>query len=307
MNTTSRPRIVATWRFGQEACAVGIERLISGSSALDAVEAAANAVEENPAVNSVGYGGLPNADGVVELDAAIMDGATHRAGAVAALTTVIRATSVARKVMELTPHVMLAGENATRFALAHGFPAAELLTPEAKRRWLEWKAAKSAPTVAHFSPSPPAEKSHDTIGIVALDASGNLAAVCTTSGLAFKLPGRVGDSPLIGSGLYVDNAVGAASATGNGDEMMKVCLSYRVVSLMERGANPQRACEEAIRYLLRKRPGAQSQGAACIALAKSGEIGSAATREGFRAPGRMWQYAFTEGGRVELKEGVYVE
>ncbi len=289
------PGIIATWSFGREACLVGKEILTADGSALDAVERGASAVEENPEVRSVGYGGLPNAEGVVELDAAIMDGATHRAGAVAALTGIRGAISVARCIMERTPHVMLAGENARRFALREGFLETDLLTEESRRRWEEWRATRAAADVAHF----------DTVGVCALDRRGNLAAGCTTSGLAWKLPGRVGDSPLIGSGLYVDNDVGAAVATGNGDEIMRVCLSFRVVSLMEAGWSPQEACEEAIRYLLHKlSPG--SRGAACIALGKDGRIGAAATRSGFRAPDRLWQYCLTEGEEVILREGAYV-
>jgi isoaspartyl peptidase/L-asparaginase-like protein (Ntn-hydrolase superfamily) len=312
------PVYIATWKFGVEACEVGLRALMNGSSALDAVEAGANAVEENPAVNSVGFGGLPNAEGVVELDAAIMDGATHSAGAVAAITGIRKPISVARRVMESTPHVMLAGQNARRFALQEGFPQADLTTPESLDRWRRWKSEQTAPDVAHFddeNPRPRAwseaggsleQNSHDTVGVCALDAAGNLAAGCTTSGIAWKRPGRVGDSPLIGSGLYVDNEVGAAAATGNGDEMMKVCLSYRVISLMEEGRGPQEACEEAIRYLLRKRPRHQTRGAACIALAKDGRIGAAATRDGFRSPDRLWHYAYSEGGSVRLAEGIYV-
>lgn len=300
------PVFVATWTFGQEACQVGYETLREGGSALDAVERGANTVEENPEVMSVGYGGLPNAEGVVELDAAIMDGATHRAGAVAGLTGIRKPISVARRVMEKTPHVMLVGSNARRFALQEGFPDAELLTEAARRRWLEWYQSRVAPDIVHFEDQQ-RTSTHDTVGVCALDRDGNLAAGCTTSGMAWKVPGRVGDSPIIGSGLYVDNAVGAAAATGNGDEIMKVCLSFRVVSLMEQGMAPQSACEEAIRYLLRKRPGAQSRGAACIALAKDGRIGAAATQEGFRSPDRVWHCACTEEGQVVLKEGVYIQ
>jgi len=312
------PVYIATWKFGVEACEVGLRALLEGASALDAVEVGANVVEENPTVNSVGYGGLPNAEGVVELDAAIMDGATHSAGAVAALTGIRKPISVARRVMDETPHVILAGHNARRFALQQGFPLADLSTPESMERWRRWRAEQTAPDVAHFddpSPRPKAwseesgsldQTSHDTVGVCALDHAGNLAAGCTTSGIAWKRPGRVGDSPLIGSGLYVDNEVGAAAATGNGDEMMKVCLSYRVVALMEEGRPPQEACEEAIRYLLRKRPGHQSRGAACIALSKDGRIGAAATRAGFSAPDRLWQYAYSDGEAVRLVEGVYI-
>lgn len=295
------PVFVATWPFGQAACAAAMEVLAAGGSALDAVEKGANVTEEDPEVMSVGYGGLPNAEGVVELDAAIMDGPTHAAGAVAAMTGIRRPISVARRVMERLPHVLLVGQNARRFALQEGFPDADLLTEAARRRWQAWRLEQSAPDVAHFE-----KASHDTIGVCALDREGNLAVGCTTSGMAWKVPGRVGDSPLVGSGLYVDNAVGAAAATGNGDEIMKVCLSYRIVMLMEQGSGPQEACEEAIRYLLRKRPHAQSRGAACIALGKDGRVGAAATQEGFHFPDRRWLYASTEQNAVVLREGVYV-
>jgi isoaspartyl peptidase/L-asparaginase-like protein (Ntn-hydrolase superfamily) len=295
------PVFVATWRFGKLACETGIKALLNGSSALDAIELGGNAVELDPEVDSVGYGGLPNADGVVELDAAIMDGVGHRAGSVAALTGIRTPISVARRIMERTPHVMLAGPNAQRFAIQQGFQVTELLTDAARKRWEAWKQNRTAASVAHFD-----KLSHDTIGLVALDKSGNVAAGCTTSGLAFKLPGRVGDSPIIGSGLYVDNEVGAAAATGNGDEMMKACLSIQAVSLMERGSDPQEACERALAYLLRKRPEHQKQGAAMIALRRDGKIGSAATRAGFTAPGRSWIYARTEGEKVIIEEGRYV-
>lgn len=309
----SQPVVIATWRFGEAACRVGAEILAAGGTALDAVEHAANVVEEDPTVHSVGYGGLPNAEGIVELDAAIMDGPTHRAGAVAGLTGIRKPISVARRVMERTPHVMLVGQNARRFALREGFPDAELLTDESRQRWYTWRREQIAPEVAHFFETLlPGEEireleTHDTVGICALDANGNLAVGCTTSGLAWKLPGRVGDSPIIGSGLYVDNAVGAAAATGNGDEIIHVCLSYRVVMEMERGLSPQEACEAAIRYLLTKRPSCQNGGAACIAIDKEGRIGTAATRKGFHPPDRLWICAYSRGGKVVAEEGVYVD
>jgi len=300
------PCVIATWRFGEPACRVALSVLESGGTALDAVEAGANVTEEDPDVRSVGYGGMPNADGVVELDAAIMDGRRHAAGAVCAIPGVRKPISVARLVMERTPHCMLAGGNARRFALAHDLPESDLLTAETRARYAEWRAEKLAPRVAHFQDGGAGHSSHDTIGICALDASGALAAGCTTSGLAWKTPGRVGDSPIIGSGLYVDNEVGAAAATGNGDEIMKVCLSYRVVLEMERGSDPRSACERAIAYLLRKRPGSQSHGAACIALRSDGAWGAAATREGFEPGKRPWVYAYGAGSAVHLHEGTYV-
>ena len=294
------PVIVATWEFGREACEVGARILAAGGSALDAVEQGAVAVERNPQVRSVGYGGLPNADGVVELDAAIMDGASHRSGAVVALQGIATPIAVARRVMERTPHGMLAGENARRFAVAQGFPVEDLLTPDSRRRWERWKRQGRAAEVPHF-------EDHDTVGVCALDAAGRLAVGCTTSGLAWKLPGRVGDSPIVGSGLYVDGSVGAASATGNGDEILRVVLSARVVWEMAEGRGPQEASERAIGSLLAKLPGGRSGGGcAVIAVAKDGRIGSAATRSGFAPPDRGWVYAVGDGDRVELREGVYI-
>lgn len=310
----AEPVVVATWRFGVEACRTAWKVLESGGGALDAVERGANVTEEDPEVQSVGYGGLPNADGVVELDAAIMDGPSHAAGAVAGMSGVRKPISVARAVMERTPHCLLVGGNARRFALKAGFQDAELLTESSRSRWLAWRKEHGSPDVAHFD-SASMELgiadggkclSHDTIGLCALDVHGHLAAGCTTSGLAWKIPGRVGDSPIIGSGLYVDNEVGAAAATGNGDEIMKVCLSYRVVMLMGSGLTPADACAEAVRYLLRKRPGHQSHGAACIAVSRTGLTGAAATAEGFSAPNRLWQYAVGTRTGVELREGPYI-
>lgn len=301
------PVIVTTWKFGLAAAHTGWELLSQGARALDAIEKAANVTELDPDVTSVGYGGLPNREGVVELDAAIMDGATHAAGAVAALTGIKTPISVARLVMERTPHTMLAGDNAKRFALANGFTEEDLLTPQSRARWEAYRRAQnvSGPDVAHFDDLP---ETHDTIGLCALDRYGDLAAGCTTSGLAWKWPGRVGDSPIIGSGLYADNAVGAAAATGHGDEMMRACISFRAVTLMEQGLAPQQACVEALRYLIRRRPPEQcgQYGAALIALRRDGVFGAAATRSGFHAPNRLWQWAVASEQGIQLHEGVYV-
>ncbi|HSV72734.1 MAG TPA: N(4)-(beta-N-acetylglucosaminyl)-L-asparaginase [Chthonomonadales bacterium] len=297
------PVIAATWRFGRLAVEAGLPILERGGTSLDAVEVGANAVEEDPSVLSVGYGGLPNAEGVVELDAAIMDGTSHGAGAVGSMRGIRRPISVARRVMELLPHVMLAGEGATRFALANGFPECDLLTDESRRRWSAWRETQLAARVAHFDRA--GADSHDTVGVLALDARGDLAAGCTTSGLAWKRPGRIGDSPIVGSGLYADNAVGAACATGNGDEIMKACLSHRAVMRMEGGMHPQAACEDAIAYLLRKRPGKVGSGAACLAIRRDGEVGSAATGVG-HSPDRRWVFVTGRSGAITELEGVYV-
>ena len=347
-----QPVMITTWKFGVAACRTGWQRMAEGASALDAIEAAANVTELDPLVNSVGYGGRPNADCVVELDAAIMDGPTHAAGAVGSITSIRTPISVARRVMERTPHVMLVGENARRFAIQNGFPEQELLTPDSLQKWQEWKGRAAQSDVAHFDVGPqlaspngephgrsnpdtasnlsdgPSDSlgsnnrlygsprnfaemtpdNHDTIGLCALDSQGNLAVGCTTSGMAWKVPGRVGDSPIIGSGLYVDNEVGGAAGTGHGDEMMKACVSYRVVMLMEQGRAPQEACEETLRYLLRKRPPHlhDGYGAALIAIRKDGLVGAAGTLSGFAAPDRLWQFAVASGPEVTLKDGPYV-
>lgn len=307
--TRLEPVVVATWSFGRLACEAALPILGRGGAALDAVEAGANAVEEDPSVMSVGYGGLPNADGVIELDAAIMNGPGHDAGAVAGLTGIRRPISVARRVMEATPHSMLVGENARRFAVAQGFPETDLHTEASRERYRQWRRERGLPEVAHFGdperPGLPPD-THDTVGVCAMDARGDLAVGCTTSGLAWKTPGRVGDSPIVGSGLYVDNEVGCAAATGNGDEILKVCLSYRVVLLMAQGAEPGEACAEGIRYLLRKRPDHQQQGAACIAIDRAGRVGAAATQSGFRQPDRVWTYAVGRAGAVTFHEGPYI-
>ena len=303
------PVFITTWKFGYEACAVGWQKLHSGASALDAIEAGANVTERDPSVNSVGYGGLPNAEGIVELDAAIMNGPDHAAGAVAGITRCRNPISIARRVMEQTPHTMLAGENANRFARSEGFAEEELLTDVARARYESWLSERGDSEVAHFTyGTPPVPESHDTIGLCALDSYGNLAVGCTTSGMAWKLPGRVGDSPIIGSGLYVDNEIGGAAATGNGDEMMKACLSYRVVMLMEQGRSPEEACIEALRYLMHKRnpDTIKNYGAGIIALRKDGVFGAAATRSGYSAPGALWDWCAAVGPNVARHEGPYV-
>jgi len=310
------PVIITTWNFGVAAARAGYAVLAEGGKALDAIETAANITELDTSVNSVGYGGLPNAEGVVELDAAIMDGVTHRAGSVAGIQQCRTPISVARRVMERTPHSMLVGQNADKFALEQGFAAQDLLTDEARERFEQWKQEQSKSDVAHFDfgptnnlpPKPLTPDDHDTIGLCALDSFGNLAGGCTTSGMAWKVPGRVGDSPIIGSGLYVDNEIGACAGTGHGDEMMQAVVSFRVVMLMEQGYSPTDACVEALRYLLRKRPAEQNghYGAALIALRRDGEYGAAATYSGFAAPDRLWNWAVATLAEPELCEGVYV-
>lgn len=264
-----RPVAISTWWFGEMAVRRAGELLRAGGSSLDAVEEGIKVVEDDPRVTSVGYGGLPNSDGYVELDAAIMHGPTHSAGSVAALRCIKNPISVARRVMERTRHVMLVGEGALRFALECGFEKVELLTEEARRKWEEWRKREGN------------AEGHDTVSLIALDRDGNLTVGCSTSGLAFKLPGRVGDSPIIGAGIYVDNDVGAAAATGVGEEILKFCGSFLIVELMRSGMSPQEACEETVRRILAKKPENRKIMAAFIALSRDGRWGAAATKEGF--------------------------
>jgi N4-(beta-N-acetylglucosaminyl)-L-asparaginase len=266
------PVAVATWRHGVAAVTACGAVLAGGGTALDAVQRGATVVELDPEVASVGYGGLPNRDGVVELDACIMDGCTRDAGAVASLQGCRTPTAVARLVMEHTPHVLLVGAGARRFADERGFPQEELLTESSRERWQRWRREQGS--------SPPAEE-HDTVGVLARDAAGHLAAACSTSGLAWKLPGRVGDSPLVGHGLYAEDSVGAAAATGVGEEAIKVCGSFLVVERMRAGDSPAAACQEALRRVRARHGGDAGVQLAFIALRGDGAWGAASLRRGF--------------------------
>jgi isoaspartyl peptidase/L-asparaginase-like protein (Ntn-hydrolase superfamily) len=250
-------------------------QLNAGKSALDAVQQGVMVVESNPDVTSVGLGGLPNAEGVVELDAAIMNGNDLECGAVAALQGIENPIAVARKVMEESPHVLLVGRGARRFAIANGFESRNLLTEKAKTRWRQWKVKQEKP-----GDQDPTEN-HDTIGMVALGKSGDMAAACTTSGLAWKLPGRVGDSPLIGHGLYCDSKIGGAAATGVGEEVIKVCGSYQVGEFMRQGVDPQEAVERVLKRILDRDPKRPERWVGFVALRKDGKFGYASTNPGF--------------------------
>ena len=215
-------------------------------SILDAIETGANVCELDPADASVGYGGLPNERGVVQLDASIMYGPTHRCGSVAALENIKRACSVARLVMERTDHMMIVGAGALEFAKAHGFPEENLLTEEARLKWLEWKENLSDQD-DWFPPADGVYKKKErkggTINVLGMGSQGDVAGITTTSGLFGKIPGRIGDSPIIGAGLYVDNEVGAAGATGRGEEVIRTCGSFLLIEKMRSGMSPQKACE----------------------------------------------------------------
>ena len=244
------PLAVASYN-GLRAVEKAYRLMDQGSSALDAAVAGVQINELDPEDYTVGYGGLPNFDGVVELDAAVMDGASARAGAVGALHNVKTPSAVAKLIMERTDHIFLVGEGATRFAREYGFPMENLLTPKSRQRWLKWRETLS--TKDDYLDEIQAEweeRPTGTIHLSAVDKNGHLAAVTTTSGLFFKIPGRVGDSPIIGAGLYCDDDIGSAGSTGRGEANIKVCGAHTVVEMMRWGLHPRDACLEALRRAL---------------------------------------------------------
>jgi N4-(beta-N-acetylglucosaminyl)-L-asparaginase len=306
----TKPCVISTWDFGVAANQAAWAVLNKGGRALDAVEAGARVPEQDLKNHSVGRAGYPDRDGHVSLDACIMD--EHGGcGAVAAIEHIAHPISVARKVMENTPHVLLVGEGATQFAVEQGFPREDLLTPESRAAWQEWlKTNRYQPvansevgtygkTTPHDAPHdallgvPGGPGNHDTIGMLALDAAGNLSGACTTSGMAWKLRGRVGDSPIIGAGLYVDNDVGAATSTGVGEEVIRNVGSFLVVELMRQGRSPQDACREAVQRILKRRPQTKDLQVGFLALSKTGEAGAWSIQQGFT-------YALCDGARQDL-------
>ena len=287
-------RVVSTWDFGVQANQAAWRALVAGSTALDAVEQGARWAETELCNTTVGRCGYPDRDGVLTLDASIMDG-DGRCGAVAALEDIDHPISVARKVMEETPHVMLVGQGAQQFALAQGFEKQRLLTPEAVKAWEAWKkTSQYRPQInAERRQRPGDSRNHDTLGMLAIDRHGRLAGACTTSGMAWKMRGRVGDSPIVGAGLYVDNEVGAATASGVGEEMIRNAASFLVVELMRQGRSPMEACREAIERVVRKRPEASKSLQVCfLALNRHGEVGAFALHPGFA-------YAVCDGGKQD--------
>ncbi len=248
--------VVISSANGVKATARAMEILRSGGRPLDAVLAGVNIVEDDPNDSSVGYGGLPNEEGEVELDASVMDGLTCGCGAVGGLKYIRNPSKVARLVMERTDHIFLVGEGALRFALRMGFQKENLLTEESRRKWLEWKSKLSS-TDAWLSEEEGGTefgeviRHYGTISCLAVDGAGNIAGTTTTSGLSWKIPGRVGDSPIIGAGLYVDNDVGAAGSTGRGEANIKVCGAHAVVELMRQGKSPEQACLATLERVLK--------------------------------------------------------
>lgn len=239
----NKPIVISTWNFGVQANGVAWEILKNNGRALDAVEAGVKIPEADPNERSVGYGGRPDRDGRVTLDSCIMDEFSN-IGSVACLEHIKHPISVARAVMEKTPHVMLVGDGALQFALSQGFVKENLLVEASEKEWKEWLKTSQYKPIANI-------ENHDTIGMIALDSFGNLSGACTTSGMAFKMHGRVGDSPIIGAGLYVDNEIGAATATGHGEEVIRIAGCHLVVELMRQGKSPQKACEEAVARIVK--------------------------------------------------------
>ena len=282
------PIVISTWDFGIAANAAAWTVLKNNGSALDAVEKGVHVPEADPNNQSVGLGGLPDRDGIVTLDACIMD-EFGNCGSVAALQNIVHPISVARLVMEKTPHVMLVGEGALKFALEQGFKKENLLTPESEKDWKEWlKKSEYNPQInsenKSFRPDklPGNKLNHDTIGMLAMDAKGNLSGACTTSGMGFKMHGRVGDSPIIGAGLFVDNEVGAATSTGVGEEVIRNVGSFLVVELMRQGYSPEEACKAAVMRIIKKKPEiAKDIQVGFLAINKQGKYGAYAIQKGF--------------------------
>ena len=279
----NNPIILSTWNHGLPANDVAWKVLENDGSAMDAAEAGARVAEADPTITSVGFGGLPDEQGNVTLDACVMD-SNGNAGSVAFLQNINHPVSVARKVMEDTKHVMLVGEGARLFALSQGFEEMNLLTVESRQAWKEWDKNRREMTP---------HETHDTISVLVQDKNGDFAGACTTSGWAYKLHGRVGDSPIIGAGLFVDNEIGCAAATGLGEEVIKTTGSFLVVELMRQGYDPTVACEEALNRVIKAHNGKPDFQIGYIALRKDGEIGSACLKWSF-------EYALARGGVNKL-------
>jgi N4-(beta-N-acetylglucosaminyl)-L-asparaginase len=287
----NKPIVISTWDFGKAANAAAWEVLSKKGRALDAVEAGVKIPEADPDNHSVGYGGLPDRDGHVTLDACIMD-ENSNCGSVMFLEYIMHPISVARLVMEKTPHIVLAGDGALQFALDNGFKKENLLTPASEKIWKEWlHNSKYEPVInvenkkystlnRTFAPGGP--QNHDTIGMLALDNSGNLSGACTTSGLAFKIHGRVGDSPIIGAGLFVDNEIGAATSTGVGEEVIRIVGSHLVVEYMRLGISPREACRKAVERIVTRDPQkAKNLQVGFLAMKKDGSFGAFCIQKGF--------------------------
>jgi len=279
--------VVSTWQHGVEANQAAWQVLSVGGKAIDAVEKGVRIPEADPEVRTVGYGGYPDREGKVTLDACIMD-ENQNCGSVAFLQNIKHPISVARLVMDKTPHVMLVGEGALQFAKEQGLKEENLLTEKAEADWKTWlKKSKYEPVINI--------ENHDTIGMLALDKNGDLSGACTTSGAAYKMSGRVGDSPIIGAGLYVDNEIGAATATGMGELMIKTVGCHLVVEMMRQGMNPEQACKAAVDRIAKKLGDYKKFQVGFLALNKAGEYGSYCIQSGFN-------YAVTDKSGSDLHD-----
>jgi len=289
--TKNKPIVISTWNHGLAANKAAWGILDQGGNALDAVEAGVRVTESDADNRSVGLGGLPDREGKVTLDACIMNH-ENECGAVAFLQDIEHPISVARKVMEDTPHVMLVGKGAYDFAIEKGFEHKDLLTPETKEAWLKWKESEEQKKPEINS------ENHDTIGMLAMDSDGNISGSCTTSGWAYKLHGRVGDSPIIGAGLFVDNEVGGACATGMGEAIIRIAGSATVVELMRQGKSPKEACKEAVDRIIKKHKTVKGLQVGFLAINKNGEVAGHSVYAGFN-------YAQKDNTTEEMKDAPY--
>lgn len=281
-------KMISTWSHGQPANNAGWLKLEAGGSSLDAVEAGARQTESDVTNRSVGIGGMPDREGHVTLDACIMDWESN-CGSVGYLEGIAHPISVAKHIMQNTPHVMLVGAGAKQYALKHKFETIKTPLPEVKKEWEKWKKEQAAitkkPEINH--------ENHDTIGLLAIDQQGRISGACTTSGWAYKLPGRLGDSPIIGSGLFVDQEVGGAVATGLGESIIRIAGAHTVVELMRQGKSPEQACKETVERLIRKHKDMTGLQCAFIAINTKGEVGGFSVYNGFN-------YALKTSDRDEL-------
>ena len=286
--SSAGPIVISTWDFGKVANNVSWKTMGNGGTSLDAVEKGINVIESDPDNLTVGIGGLPDREGHVTLDACIMDQDSN-CGSVMGVEHIVNVISVARKVMEKTPHVILVGDGALLFALDQGFSKTNLLTPKAEKLWREWlKTSNYQPKMNienqlyKKDPMPGGKDNHDTIGLIAMDAKGNISGGCSTSGMAYKMRGRVGDSPVIGAGLFVDNEVGACTSTGQGEDVIRVAGSHSVVELMRQGLSPEAACKKVIERIVKIKKDKVKDIQVCfLAVNKKGVVGGFSIHPGF--------------------------